>query len=219
MKRFILAAATLAFACGLGVAQAADLGRRPAQMPVKAPLYSPAYDWSGFYLGVTGGGGWGGSSWDSTGGFDISGWTVGATAGYNYQVGQAVFGLEGDINWSNISGTTLGCCETKNTWLGTVRGRVGYAFDRLMPYVTGGVAFGDVEANVPGFPGASDTRVGWTLGGGVEYAITNNLSAKAEYLYVDLGSFNCGLSCGGGLTTDNVDFHTHLVRGGLNWKF
>jgi len=217
MKRVIFAAVALAFASA-GVSQAADLGRRPVEMPVKAPLYSPAYNWSGFYLGVVGGGGWGGSSWDSTGSFDISGWTAGGTAGYNYQVGQAVFGLEGDISWSDIRGTTLGCCETKNTWLSTVRGRLGYAFDRFMPYVTGGAAFGEVQANVPGFPGASDTRTGWTLGGGVEYAITNNLSAKAEYLYVDLGSFNCGINCGVA-PNDNVSFNSHIVRGGLNWKF
>ena len=148
---------------------------------------------------------------------------VGGTAGYNYQFGQTVVGIEGDIDWSNIRGNTnaacaLGC-ETRNTWLSTVRGRVGFAWDRFLPYVTAGVAFGDVEARTPGFAGASDTRVGWTAGGGVEYAITNNLSGKVEYLYVDLGDFNCGVACGAGLATDNVSFDSHIVRGGLNFKF
>lgn len=225
MKRVVLAAiAAFAFAAGTNASLAADLGRRPMEMPVKAPpMYSPAYNWSGFYLGVNGGGGWGSSNWDTVpGSFDLSGAMIGGTAGYNYQFGQTVVGLEGDIDWSNIRGSsTAGCalgCETRNNWLGTVRARAGYAWDRFLPYVTGGVAFGGVEANTPGFAGASDTRVGWTVGGGVEYAITNNVSAKAEYLYVDLGSFNCGLNCGVA-ATDNVSFTSHVVRGGLNWKF
>lgn len=193
-------------------------------MPVKAPvMYAPAHNWSGFYVGINGGGGFGRSSWDSTGGFDVSGGLVGGTIGYNYQSGPAVFGVEGDAAWSNIRGSTttlcaLGC-ETRNTWLGTARARLGYSWDRFLPYVTGGAAFGEVKANTPGFAGASSTQVGWAAGAGVEYAITNNLSVKAEYLYVDLGSFNCGVNCGGGLATDNVKFDLHVVRGGLNWKF
>lgn len=193
-------------------------------MPVKAPvMYAPAHNWSGFYVGINGGGGFGRSSWDSTGGFDVSGGLVGGTIGYNYQSGPAVFGVEGDAAWSNIRGSTttlcaLGC-ETRNTWLGTARARLGYSWDRFLPYVTGGAAFGEVKANTPGFAGASSTQVGWAAGAGVEYAITNNLSVKAEYLYVDLGSFNCGVNCGGGLATDNVKFDSHVVRGGLNWKF
>ena len=82
-------------------------------------------------------------------------------------------------------------CETRNNWLGTVRGRVGYAFDRVMPYVTGGLAVGDIEANQPGFAGVSDTNVGWTVGGGIEAAIASNWTAKLEYLYVDLGDVSC----------------------------
>ena len=86
-----------------------------------------------------------------------------------------------------------GGCSTENTWLGTARGRVGYAFDRWMPYITGGAAFGDVTANHPGFTGASNTQVGWAAGAGVEFAVVNNWTAKVEYLHYDLGSFNCGL--------------------------
>ncbi len=88
------------------------------------------------------------------GSFKTSGGLVGGTLGYNWQVGQAVFGLEGDIDWSNIRGSAfcggVTSCETKNDWLGTVRGRLGYAFDRFMPYVTGGLAVGDIKTSIAG---------------------------------------------------------------------
>lgn len=204
-----------------GAASAADIPRRPAP-PAQAPYYAPPYNWTGFYLGLNGGGAWGTSRWDSAGGFDVSGGLVGGTLGYNWQAGQIVFGLEGDLDWTNIKGnTTAGCtfgCQTENTWLATIRGRIGYAFDRFMPYVTGGVAFGDIRASTPGFAGASSDKTGWTVGAGLEFAIAGNWTAKAEYLYVDLGSFNCGLSCGA-FAPDNVSFKTNIVRAGLNYRF
>ena len=128
------------------------------------------------------------------------------TLGYNWQGAGSpwVFGLEGDLNWSDIKGSfaNAACpfgCQIKSEWLGTARGRVGYAIDRFMPYVTGGVAFGDVQRQPTGFAGAGDTNVGWTLGAGIEGAIAPNWTAKAEYLYVDLGSTSCGvLVCGAG---------------------
>ena len=123
--------------------------------------------------------------------FNTSGGLVGGTLGYNYQMGQAVFGLEGDIDWSNIRGSASACagttCETRNDWLGTARGRIGYAFDRFMPYVTGGAAFGDIKASAAGIGDANETKAGWTVGGGVEAAIAGPWTAKVEYLYVDLG--------------------------------
>ena len=115
--------------------------------PAKAPAFVPvAYNWTGFYLGINGGYGWGSSHWSGFGdSAEPSGGMVGGTAGYNWQgLGSPwVFGLEGDIDWTNIKGsfTSVACptgCETKNNWLGTVRGRLGYALDRVMPYVTGG---------------------------------------------------------------------------------
>jgi outer membrane immunogenic protein len=223
MRRFL--AATAGLLAGLviaGQASAADLSRR-AQMPVKAPEYmAPVYLWSGPYVGINGGGGWGDSSWTNTGNFDISGGMIGGTIGYNWQQGPWVVGLEADVDWSNIKGsTTVGCvtgCETRNTWLGTGRGRIGYAWDRFLPYFTGGVAFGGVEANRPGFTGSSETRAGWTLGGGVEFAFAPQWSAKVEYLHVDLGDFNCGTSCGT-FSPNNVDFTANLVRGGVNYRF
>ncbi len=225
MKHLILAAASglslaLAFAAP---AAAADLGPRYQQPYVKAPVYMPPYySWTGFYLGINGGGGWGRSTWDRTGGFDVSGGVIGGTAGYNWQYNHVVLGVEADIDWSGISGTTTaGCaagCTTNNDWLGTVRGRLGYAFDRFLPYVTGGLAVGDIRASTPGFAGATTTNAGWALGAGLEYAVAGNWTVKGEYLHVDLGNFNCGLSCGLA-ATDNVSFRTDMFRGGINYRF
>ena len=223
MKRFLLAsAAVLALVGAVGTANAADL---PRQVYTKAPpMMAPYYNWTGFYVGINGGGGWGTANWNSTGDFDVSGGVVGGTVGYNWQFGTWVLGLEGDIDWADINGTTAtgcigGSCGTKNDWLGTARGRVGYAFDRIMPYVTGGAAFGDVEATHPGATGMSSTQVGWTVGAGVEFAVVNNVTAKVEYLHYDLGNFNCGLNCGNGFVTDNVNFNANLIRGGVNIRF
>jgi outer membrane immunogenic protein len=225
MKRILLGGLALALAAGTS-ANAADLPR--AQPVVKAPVVVPltVYDWTGFYIGVNGGGGWGQSSFDGvtgTGGkFDTSGWVAGGTAGYNLQYGRAVFGVEGDVDWSNINGSApcvggLAACQVKNDWLATARGRFGFAFDRFLPFVTGGLAIGDLNANAPGVGSGSNTNTGWTVGGGLEVALGQNWTAKAEYLHVDLGSFNCGSACTG--TPANVDFTTNLVRGGVNYKF
>jgi outer membrane immunogenic protein len=225
MKRLISAGVVaLATVTMMGAANAADIARRQA-MPTKAPAYYAPYNWTGFYVGINGGGGFGNSDWDAatgSSGRDTSGGLVGGTIGYNYQVGQAVFGIEGDIDWARIRGssTAVPCttsCETRNSWLGTARGRIGYAFDRFMPYITGGVAFGDVQANPAGFSGSSDTNVGWTLGGGLEAAIAGPWTAKVEYLYVDLGDVNC--PAGNCALATNVDFRANIVRAGLNYRF
>ena len=133
-----------------------------------------------------------------------------------------MIGVEGDIDWSGIKGsTTAGCatgCQTSDSWLSTVRGRLGYAADRFMPYVTGGAAFGDIQASRPGFAGSTTTNAGWTVGAGIEFAITGNWTAKAEYLYVDLGNFNCGLGCGT-TAVNHVSFSDNIVRGGFNYRF
>jgi outer membrane immunogenic protein len=224
---FLAGVSALAVLATIGGANAADLGRRyPAQMPVKAePVYA-AYNWTGFYLGINGGGAWGKSNFSdpfgTTGDFNLSGAMIGGTAGYNWQAGRAVFGVEGDIDWSTVKGSTNadacvgGPCETKNPWFGTARGRVGYAFDRVMPYVTGGLAFGGVKANTAG-GSVSETRAGWTVGGGVEAAIAGPLTAKIEYLYADLGKMNCGApTCTAG---GDVKFNANIVRAGLNYRF
>jgi outer membrane immunogenic protein len=224
MKKILLGCVgLLVLGAATSMASAADLPRAypPAMAPTYAPL--PIYNWTGLYVGINGGGGWGDSRWDNAfapvGSFDVSGGLIGGTIGYNWQFNQVVFGLEGDIDWTNIKGTGAGCCETSNSWLGTVRGRLGYAYDRFMPYVTGGVAFGDIKASIPGFAGGSSTNAGWTLGAGLEFAVVGNLTAKVEYLHVDLGDFDCGTACGAPIGPDNVNFKANIVRGGLNYRF
>jgi outer membrane immunogenic protein len=179
----------------------------------------PAYNWTGPYIGISGGGGgWGHSDFSaplSSGNFNTSGGLIGGTLGYNYQVGQAVLGLEGDVSWSNIRGSSTCAglsCGTRNNWLSTARVRAGYAVDRFMPYVTGGAAFGDITTSVTGFSDAHTTKAGWTLGGGVEAAIAGPWTAKLEYLYVDLGR-------GGGIAGADAGFKTNIVRAGLNYRF
>jgi outer membrane immunogenic protein len=220
MKRLLYAGAAL-----LALTAAAAAADLPPAPYYKGPAFvPPPYVWSGFYLGINGGGGLGRSNWDTAGGFNIDGGVVGGTIGYNYQIGAAVVGAEGDIDWSGLTGTTTnaGCpagCTTSDSWLSTVRARLGYAAGRFMPYVTGGAAFGNINASSPGLPGGSATNAGWTIGAGLEFAIAGAWTAKAEYLYVDLGKFNCGGACSAGAAVDNVSFNTNLIRGGFNYRF
>ena len=220
MKRVVLA--VIAAATMAGAANAADLPRRQA-MPVKAPAYL-AYSWTGFYVGLNAGYGWGRSNFQgipTTGAFDTSGALLGVTAGYNQQLGNAVLGIEADVDWSDNRGSAacgVFTCSTRNTWLGTARGRIGYAFNSFMPYVTGGAAFGDIKAGTTGFPGATQTKLGWTLGLGGEFRIAGPWSAKVEYLYADLGKFDCGTACTV-TPPQNVTFRTNIVRAGINYRF
>ena len=208
-------------------AQAADIGSRELPLP-RAPVLVPFFTWQGFYVGINAGYGFGTSKWTntvtgvSTGDFDVNGALVGGTAGYNMQLGGFIVGIEGDIGASFAKGSTatncVTTCETSNHWLGTLRGRLGYAFDRFLPYVTGGASFGDIKGTVASGGSFSATNVGWNVGGGLEYAFVDNWSAKLEYLYVDLGTATCGAGCS---TTNpfDVTFSTQIVRGGLNYKF
>ncbi len=225
MKRVLAGCFVLGAMVTAQCAAAADLSVAPLY---KAPPLPPsevaqAYNWTGFYAGINGGGGWGHSWWSGTGtGTNLSGGLVGGTAGYNWQTpSNVVLGIEGDADWASIKGSsnaaTCPGCSTSENWLGTVRGRVGYAFGSVMPYVTGGLAVGDIKASVPSFPGASTTNAGWAVGGGLEVALPGNWSAKAEYLHVDLGHLDCGGSCG--LPTDNVSMHDNIVRAGVNYHF
>jgi outer membrane immunogenic protein len=214
-------AAALALLATTLTVEAADIPRPVFKGPVRSVI--AYYNWTGFYAGINAGYGWGTSNWDIPAvQNDPNGFIIGGTIGYNYQTGSFVWGLEGDIAWADVKGSVdcgLGLtCETANRWLGTARGRFGYAFDRFLPYVTGGAAFGEVRASInPGaIASASDTRIGWTLGGGLEYAFLGNWTAKIEYLYVDLGSFDTGFTAP---VVNNVSFKEHVVRGGLNYKF
>ncbi len=147
---------------------------------------------------------------------------IGVTVGYNYQINQFVLGAEADIDWSGINGSHTGCffgCETRNSWLATVRGRLGYSFDRFMPYLTAGLALRRHQANQPSCPaGRQHHQCGLDGRRGFEVALFGNVTAKAEYLYVDLGDFNCGLNCGL-LPNSNVSFYANVLRGGINFRF
>lgn len=203
-------------------AQAADLSRPN----YKAPEYiAPLFSWTGFYVGLNGGYGWANSNWTGSGGdFQVSskGFMGGGTLGYNYQIGLMVLGIEGDVDYMDLNGTvsTAACasCSVKDTWLGTFRGRVGYSFDRWLPYLTAGAAYGNVYMAANG-GSATGTKQGWTAGAGIEYAFLNSWSTKLEYLYTDLGTATCAQAACGFATDKSVSFKANMVRVGLNYRF
>jgi outer membrane immunogenic protein len=208
------------------VAHAADMPQRPLPMP-RAPVFVPFFSWNGFYMGINAGYGFGDSRWTNTvtgvttGDFNVDGFMIGGTAGYNMQFGSAVFGIEGDIAWSDVKGSVLTACglacETKNSWFGTIRGRLGYALDRFLPYVTAGGAFGDVQMSGSGITAYTENKFGWTVGAGIEYAFMINWTAKLEYLYADLGTVQCpATNC---IAPIDATFKLNIVRAGLNYKF
>jgi outer membrane immunogenic protein len=224
MKRLALVMCSVFFAASSATAAlAADL---PAKAPAPA-YFAPSFGWSGFYIGLNGGYGWGNASFSDpiigSFGDKATGWLGGGTIGYNYQIGSWVFGLEGDVDYSAIkaSDTTV-CgtagCQVRNDWLGTARGRIGYAgWGNWLPYITGGAAYGDIKFTNP--VGASETqnKLGWTLGAGVEYAFMGAWSIKAEYLYVDLGSMTCSpATCG---PSSTVKMPLNIGRLGVNYRF
>jgi outer membrane immunogenic protein len=231
--RYGIAAVAASAAFGLALAQ----GASAADMPVKAPAAIVAQNWTGLYVGGNIGYGWGqssstelftdsntptnlgdcctaGFSRGTIGSLNPSGGFIGAQIGYNRQVAPNwVLGVEADIHYSAIKGSTAGrftnplgtfptdgTAEQKLQWFGTVRGRAGFVTaPGFLLYVTGGLAFGQIKysmlaSEVP--PGdlyisnmnADTTRAGFTVGGGVERMINNRLSWKAEYQYIDLGS-------------------------------
>ena len=197
-----------------------------ADVPIKAPYYKGQhsmvsyYNWTGFYAGVNAGYGFGTSTWSApVASPKPKGFLGGGTAGYNWQSGAIVYGVEGDFDWSNVKGTVVCAgvvtCETSSSWLATFRGRVGYAFDRWLPYITAGGAYGSVKATPGVGLASSSNQLGWTGGVGIEYAFMGNWSAKLEYLYVDLGSFNAAVAP----AVNNVSFKENIVRAGLNYKF
>ena len=213
---------------------AADLG--PYGPPPRyerdyEPVREAALDWQGFYAGVNGGYAWGNdhaATLSGPGGgvtfgnLAPDGWFGGGQFGYNAQFNQLVLGVEADLQGGDISDSTRGFGPTTANvdinWFSTVRGRIGYATGPALLYVTGGLAFADVDYNVTA-PGVtlskSDIKTGYVLGGGVEWAFDPNWSVKTEYLFVDLGSETVGNGTFASRT--ETDFHT--VRVGLNYRF
>jgi outer membrane immunogenic protein len=256
MKKTLLTSTVLGALAVSGLAlpaAAADLPRKSVPQTYVQPL--PIFTWTGFYVGLSGGYAFDNGKSQLTGSPALlgtglapagsaktlgDGFLIGGTLGYNYQIGQVVFGLEGDLSYIDLGQSRFGgtsplsvTLKQDMNYFGTVRGRLGYTFDRFLVYATGGLAFADTKSSTAiGIPGSawagskSDTRFGWTLGAGVEYAITNNWSAKVEYLYYDLGKqdYSSPLISGPGLGaavfgTTKSENRGNIVRAGVNYRF
>ncbi|MER8845950.1 outer membrane protein [Mesorhizobium australicum] len=193
-------------------------------------------NWSGAYIGGVAGYGWDRNTYNygfSSVDFNSNGFVGGVTAGYNWQRGQVVFGVEGDFSYADMKGSALEVpfvapcgiegCTAEINWFGTGRARVGYAFENFLPYLTGGFAVGHVKGSADlgacGFVSCdySETRWGWAAGAGVEWAMNQKLSFKAEYLHVDLGSPSFSTLNPPDPSTDRINFDT--VRIGINYHF
>jgi outer membrane immunogenic protein len=210
---------------------AADLAARPY---TKAPpmVAAAIYDWSGFYIGVNGGGGW---SHDSTsvlgvgdGSHDASGGTVGGQIGYRWQTGPVVFGIEAQGNWADLSGSHVSGFDpttsyhTKIDAFGLFTGQIGYAWNNVLLYAKGGAAVVDNKLELRDalgtFASQSDTRWGATVGAGVEYAFAPNWSLGFEYDHIFLDRHNYDF---GGLVTPAVSVKqdVDLFTARVNYKF
>ncbi|MDI7862319.1 porin family protein [Rhizobiaceae bacterium n13] len=193
IKSFIATAAT--FAALAGTALAADLTPPPEAAPIAEEI--PAFTWSGGYVGLQGGGTWADGD-ISAGGSDttrnLDGGLFGAFAGWNFQNNNFVYGVEGDAyyNWNDNGNDLFGSsAEVGTEWAGGIRGRLGYTFDRAMIYGTAGWTATRGFVDVPGNDD-KETLNGWTVGAGLDYAITNNVFGRAEYRYNDYGSADFG---------------------------
>ncbi|MFY9900953.1 MAG: outer membrane beta-barrel protein, partial [Xanthobacteraceae bacterium] len=198
--------------------------------PTSPAAVSDRYNWSGFYLGLNAGGAFGINTVSaSPGGGSASvkepGFLGGAQVGANYQTGPVVWGFEADYDAStqnkSLPAGVLTGSTSQMPWLATLRGRFGIAFDRYLVYATAGGAAGELRsiANIPA--GTTNTTVTygtWTAGAGLEYGITDNLSARVEYLYLDKGHIATG-AIGPPATTITSRVQDNLVRAGLNYRF
>jgi len=207
----------------------------------KAPPAPAAYNWNGFYIGAYMGADWGHTNWNFGDGASIdphfAGLLGGGEIGYNYQVGKWVFGVEGDVGWTNARGAQP-CptgffynCEINTNWLSTATARIGYAYwDRLLTYVKAGAVIAQDRADivcdtgsrptggiVDGCPSQSDskTRAGWTVGWGTEFGLTPNLSVKTETMYFDLGSDRYNI----GGTPIDIQKNGFISTVGLHYRF
>ena len=243
MTKFSAFLSASALALSGVTALAADL---PVRAPAPAPLLALApFSWNGFYVGLHAGYGWtisdevgihttppipNGVFRGNIGNVDPKGILGGAQIGYNLQYGNIVYGVEGDISFTDRRASTTGLIlgvpvtvRAREQWFGSVRGRLGLAADRALFYVTGGVGFTDIRssATVPGFGNFSNTKtqVGWVAGGGVEYAFTNNWTARLEGLYYHVKRYRFTAVALAGTGYTNVTQSHALARIGVNYKF
>jgi outer membrane immunogenic protein len=199
---------------------------------VNAPAPTPAaYNWNGLYLGLNAGGAFGSEANTASGGGvsatasqNLPGFIGGAQIGVNYQIGVVVWGGEADFdastqNGSLASGVLSGTSQMP--WFATLRGRLGVAFDRVLVYGTAGGAAGELRSNfsIPTGPTSTTVTYGtWTAGAGLEYAISDNLSVRVEYLYLDTGNVTTG-DIGPPTTTVTSRLKDNIMRAGLNYRF
>ena len=242
MMRTVLTCVSVA-ACG--VAQAADLPAYEPAPPAPMSYTSASYDWSGAYLGLHGGYLWSDADYTaddaldpvdfSRGSIDADGWLAGVHAGYNVMLGSFVLGVEGDLAWSNADGSegntplvpadSFSQIDVDVEWMGNLRARAGYAIDRFLVYGTGGVAYASTEASVEdlGVPGASDSDRdsvwGWTVGAGVEAAVMQNVTVRAEYLYTDYADAKYDFTAAPLTVPVDVDLDSHAMKVGVSYKF
>src|SRR5215470_2379475 len=218
----------------IGSAQAADLppARRPAAVAPVA-YAPPVYNWSGIYVGGNLGAGFADSSWSDpfTGAhntFSKSGFIGGGQIGANWQINALVLGIEGDFDWTGLKGSghdsAGNTINTDTQWTSTVTGRIGAAFDRLLVYGKGGVAFAHVNEGLNDiFGGAgstTQTRTGWTAGVGLEYAFAQNWSARIEYDYLGFGSETLNFATTNSpVYNSNASLNVQEVKAGINFKF
>lgn len=207
MGRIVLVAAAFIAAGWTASVQAADLpyGSR-GPYTVNQPLNM--YSWAGPYLGGNVGWAWGTVDNNPT---KPSGFVGGVQAGYNWQTGPWVFGVEGDLQATGAS-DTFAPWKFSNPWFGTVRGRAGYALNNILFYGTAGLAFGELRGETFGLA-ETHTNAGWTVGLGAEFGLAQNWSAKLEYLYVDLNDSNFTI------TGAQNGYRFGLVRAGVNYHF
>lgn len=202
------------------------------------PVETPAFSWTGFTVGLDVGYAWAQASgqdcnWGrnkcpaySTGADGIVG---GAYAAFNWQVDHIVLGIEGDIEGSAVTGTSAFSSPFTNylyghavdeSWQASLRARLGYAFDRTLVYVTGGVAYADVFNNLwrlgKSFHAYSETRPGWTVGAGVEQALSDHFTARLEYRYT---GFDSSENSVGTNSTILQDLNQQAIRMGIGYKF
>ncbi|WP_445215599.1 outer membrane protein [Bradyrhizobium sp. Pa8] len=229
-KNLLLAAVSLVALSAAAPALAADLAARPY---TKAPaMVATIYDWSGFYIGINGGGGSSHATWDFVGvgregSHDATGGTVGGQIGYRWQSGQWVFGVEGQGNWADFSGDNTSALfatrnRTKIDAFGLITGQVGYAWNNVLIYVKGGAAVVSNKYEISSTAGAllsssSDSRWGGTVGAGLEYGFAPNWSVGVEYNHIFLSDKDVTFAGFAGSERIRQDVDMGLVR--LNYKF
>ena len=221
MKTFLLTSAAVFGLFGAS-ALASDL---PTKAPAyKTPIAAPPYNWSGFYVGANFGGGWTKGSLNIPDNNFYGGTTEfigGLQAGYNFQAGHLLFGVEGDIDWASFNHPALPTPTSgsvSHRWMSTVAGRVGLVNDRWLVFAKlgGGWAHSDATVNVPGSPiwNGSSTNGGWLIGGGIEYGFKAHWTVKLEYDYLALSNWNSATVPAVGLSRD-----VQMVKAGINYKF